>query len=123
MMNLLLVAVGGAAGSVLRHLAGLAALRLAGVGFPWGTLLVNVAGSLLMGICWQLLAQRGPNAAQLLVMTGFLGGFTTFSAFSLETAQLWMRGEVLQCVGYVAASVALSLVAVTLGMWLARGLA
>jgi CrcB protein len=106
---LLYVAAGGAAGSVLRYLV---ALALLGGGFPWATLAVNVAGSAAIGIA----AGIGlAGEARLLVVTGFLGGFTTFSAFSLETVALAERSLAL-AVMYVAASLTLGLTA----FWLAR---
>lgn len=89
MTAMLLVAVGGATGSVLRYLVSLAALAVLGDGFPWGTLAVNVAGSAAIGAAAALGVQ---GDARLLLVTGLLGGFTTFSAFSLEAAQLWHRG-------------------------------
>src|SRR5690606_20245426 len=83
MYHLLLVAVGGALGSGLRHLVNLAALRLFGPGFPWGTFAVNVVGSFAMGLFVELLARRFGGSAELrlFVATGIFGGFTTFSAF------------------------------------------
>ncbi len=113
--SLSLVALGGAAGSVLRYLVAMAA------GTPLGTLLVNVAGSLAMGALFVMLAGRGPSS--LLLMTGVLGGFTTFSAFSLDALKLWEAGQVPAALGYVLASVLLSLTAVALGAALARGVA
>jgi len=112
-MSFLLVAIGGAAGSLLRYLVSLAFM---GMGWPWGTLLVNVLGSFTMGI----LAGIGLSPQQRLFwMTGVLGGFTTFSAFSLETAALWERAHG-EGVAYVALSVILGLAAFATGMWLAR---
>lgn len=125
MYHLFLVAVGGALGSGLRHLTNLAALRLLGPGFPWATLTVNIVGSFIMGVFVELLARRlgGSVELRLFVATGILGGFTTFSAFSLDFADLFGRGASVQALGYVAASVLLSLAAIFLGMWLARALA
>ncbi|ADZ70200.1 fluoride efflux transporter CrcB [Polymorphum gilvum] len=124
MTNLLVVAFGGAAGAVSRHLVSMALLRLAGPGFPWGTLVVNVAGSLAMGVFIGVLARHGggSNALRLLVATGFLGGFTTFSAFSLDFAVLWQRGETGPALAYAGVSVALSLLAVFAGLAAARAL-
>ena len=87
MMNVLLVAVGGAVGAVARYGVGLGAARLFGLAFPWGTLFVNVLGGLAMGL---LAARTGPEqeALRLALGVGVLGGFTTFSAFSLETVRL-----------------------------------
>jgi len=94
------VAVGGAVGSTLRYLVSLGAASALGLGFPWGTLAVNVVGSVAIGALASLGVQGN---AWLLLVTGLLGGFTTFSAFSLETALLWQRGPWL-AVLYVAAS-------------------
>ncbi len=103
--HLLLVAAGGAAGSVARHLLSLLAVTQLGVGFPWGTLGVNILGSAAIGVAAGLGLQ---GEARLLVVTGFLGGFTTFSAFSLETGALLERSPPLG-IAYVAASVLLGL--------------
>lgn len=125
MIHVLLVAAGGAAGAVGRHIVNLVALRLAGPAFPWGTLFVNVAGSLAMGLFIGWLARRagGGHELRLLVATGFLGGFTTFSAFSLDAVTLWERGEVALSMGYVLVSVALSILALFGGLALARSIA
>jgi CrcB protein len=125
MYHLVLVALGGALGSGLRHLVNLAALRLIGPGFPWGTLTVNIAGGFLMGLFVELLARRFGGSAELrlFVATGVLGGFTTFSAFSLDVAVLYERGAVVQAFAYVAASVIVAIAALFLGMWLAKTLA
>lgn len=126
--TLIYVALGGAIGASARYLTGLAAIRVMGPGFPWGTLAVNVIGSFLMGVLVVTLAQF--SAAQFsanrfapLLMTGLLGGFTTFSAFSLDAVTLWERGETGAAVTYVAVSVALSLAALVAGLFIARGLA
>jgi CrcB protein len=110
--SLVLIAAGGAAGSVLRHVVSQS------VGFPFGTLAVNVAGSFAIGIAFVTLAGRG--AAYPLVVTGMLGGFTTFSAFSLDTIRLIEAGRPGPAAGYVAASVLASLLACLGGIWLAR---
>lgn len=126
MLHLAIVAAGGAIGAGLRHLAGMAALRWLGAGFPWGTLFVNIAGSLAMGLLIATLARRaGGTSAELrlFLATGLLGGFTTFSAFSLDVAVLWERGETYAAAAYVAASVALSIIALFAGLWLVRSLA
>lgn len=104
-MNTLLVFLGAGLGGVLRHGVNLAALRL-GSGFPWGTLGINVVGSVLMGVVTGWLALRGGSPqARLFVATGILGGFTTFSTFSLETVVLMERGEWLPALAYVLVSV------------------
>lgn len=125
MYHLFLVAAGGAVGAGLRHLVNLATLRLFGPGFPWGTLAVNIAGSLAMGLFTAWLVRRTGSSAELrlLVATGVLGGFTTFSAFSLDFAVLYERGALMQAFSYVAASVLLSIGALFVGLWVARNLA
>lgn len=122
MNNVLLVAAGGAIGASARHLVGVASLRVFGASFPYGTLIVNVLGCLVMGVFVGLLAARfqGSEALRLFVATGFLGGFTTFSAFSLDFTVLWDRGETGLAIGYVAVSVLVSLSALAAGMWLVR---
>lgn len=124
MGHIALVALGGAIGAALRHLAGLAAIRLLGTGFPWGTMFVNVAGSLAMGILIAVLARRSgtPSEVRLFLATGILGGFTTFSAFSLDVAVLWERGETASAFGYVVASVIVSITALFAGLWLVRSI-
>ena len=121
--TLIQVALGGAVGASLRHLAGTAAARVAGHGFPWGTLVVNVAGSFLMGMLMLVLARHGGTRLSPFLATGVLGGFTTFSTFSLDALTLYERGQVTLAAIYVAGSVALSLLAIAAGLWLARGLA
>jgi CrcB protein len=114
--GLALVALGGAAGAVARYLVSVVALAWLGPGFPWGTLAVNVAGSAAIGLA----AGAGlEGSARLLVVTGFLGGFTTFSAFSLETGLLFERHPALAAL-YVVASVLLGLAAFALALWLMR---
>ena len=122
MFNLVLVAVGGAIGAALRHLVNLAAFRLVGPGFPWGTMAINVAGSLAMGVFIELLARRfnASNELRFFIATGILGGFTTFSALSLDFAVLWERGEALPALAYAMVSVTGSILALFLGLWLAR---
>lgn len=115
MHPVLQVALGGAVGAVARHGVNIGAGRLFGPGFPVGTLAVNVAGSFLMGLLVVVLAGRG-NALAPLLMTGLLGGFTTFSAFSLDTVTLWQRGQGAVALAYVAASVGLSLAALLVGL-------
>lgn len=114
--GVLLVALGGAVGSVARHLVSVAALATLGVGFPWGTLAVNIAGSAAIGVA----AGMGIEGQQrLLLVTGLLGGFTTFSAFSLETGALLERSPLLAALNVVA-SVTLGLAAFVLAWWLTR---
>ena len=121
--TLIQVALGGALGAVSRYLTGIAALRLTGHGFPWGTLTVNVVGSFLMGLLVVGLAHLGGNRFLPFLMTGFLGGFTTFSAFSLDAVSLYEKGATGQAASYVLASVVLSLGALLLGLILARSIA
>ena len=118
--NLAYVAIGGALGASLRYLAGIWIVRLVGHGFPAGTLTVNVVGSFVMGVFVVLAAHRGLTHLSPLVMTGLLGGFTTFSAFSLDAVTLWERGAVGQAVLYVALSVGLSIAGLLAGLWAAR---
>jgi CrcB protein len=119
---LLLVFVGGGFGAVARHLSGMAVMRAAGPGFPWGTMAVNIAGSMAMGLLIAWLARRsaGDNELRLLLATGFLGGFTTFSAFSLDAVTLYERGALTAAAAYVIASVTVSILALFGGLWLAR---
>lgn len=119
--TLLLVAFGGALGAVLRFLSGAAILRLTGPSdFPVAIIAVNVVGSFLMGVFVVVAAQRGLTHLSPFVMTGFLGGFTTFSAFSLETMTLVERGDYGTAGLYVALSVGMSLAAIMAGLWMAR---
>jgi CrcB protein len=114
--SLLLVAAGGAIGSVLRYAVSLAGVALLGAAFPWGTLAVNVLGSAAIGA----LAGAGVEGqARLLLVPGLLGGFTTFSAFSLEAGFLWERSPPLAAL-YVALSVGLGIGACAAGFWLFR---
>ena len=119
------IAAGGAIGSAARHLVNVLAGRVMGFEFPWGTLLVNVVGSLAMGLFIGIATVKMPVSAELraFVTTGILGGFTTFSAFSLDFATLVERRELTSAALYGVGSVGLSLVAVFLGLWLVRQLA
>jgi CrcB protein len=116
------VAAGGALGSAARHAVNVASQRLLGNDFPWGTLTVNVAGSFAMGVLAGLFAGRwlSTDALKAFLTVGLLGGFTTFSAYSLDFALLVERRALLAGVLYAAGSVGLSIAAVFLGMWLAR---
>lgn len=121
MMNpFLQVAIGGAAGSVLRY-AVYRAMPFHG-GFPVATGLVNVLGSFAMGLLAALMAYRWNSHLSPLLLTGVLGGFTTFSAFSLDALTLWERGQMAGAVLYIAGSVGLSLLAVVAGMAIGRGI-
>ncbi|ESX86154.1 fluoride efflux transporter CrcB [Mesorhizobium sp. M0615] len=121
MFNLLLVVVGGGIGAGIRHLTNIGALRLVGPNYPWGTMAINILGSFVMGLFVAALMRRGgSNELRLFVATGILGGFTTFSAFSLDFATLWERGATLPALGYALASVVGAIIALFLGLWLAR---
>jgi CrcB protein len=117
-MLYLIVFLGAGIGGALRHGVNVGAARLFGVGFPYGTLIVNIAGSFLMGLLAGYFAFR-PGIGQhvrLFLTTGILGGFTTFSAFSLDTALLVERHSYAAAAGYMAGSVAASVAALFLGM-------
>ncbi len=112
--GLVAIAAGGAAGTLLRHLA------VSAFGAPWAVAAINISGSFLIGFAWIFLSQREVTGA--VVMTGLLGGFTTFSAFSLDTLKLIEDGHIAEALTYVTVSVLFSLFAVTLGVTLARHL-
>ena len=114
-MMFIYAACGGAIGASLRYLVSITLL------FPFGTLAVNVIGSFIMGAAFVILTAKGADRMIVFAMTGVLGGFTTFSAFSLDTFKLIEQGRMLFAGGYVLASVALSLVAVFGGILLMRG--
>ncbi|SMH49586.1 fluoride efflux transporter CrcB [Maritimibacter sp. HL-12] len=119
-LTLLFVALGGALGASARYLTNVAVARTVGFGFPYATILVNVVGSFLMGVLVVVLARKGGQAYAPFLMTGVLGGFTTFSAFSLDTLTLFERGETGLAGLYVGLSVALSLGAIGLGILATR---
>ncbi len=116
------VAAGGALGAVLRYVTMSAVGHWLGAGFPWGTLLVNVAGSFAMGLLVELSALAWSPSPELraLLTVGVLGGFTTFSTFSLDVAYLVERQQALAAAVYAAASVALSVGALFMGLFLVR---
>ena len=119
MNSLLLVFVGGGLGSALRFAVGRLAQSWLPLGFPWGTLLVNLVGSLAIGALWGWWAERsiGPGAGtQLFLIPGLLGGFTTFSAFSLDAVLLWQKGETVTAAVYVLASVMLAIAGAAVGL-------
>jgi CrcB protein len=123
MNNILLVALGGAAGSSARYLLGTQTLRWFGPGWPYGTFAANVIGGLLMGLLVGGLALRGgadQERLRLLLGVGVLGGFTTFSSFSLETALMIERKAYGVAAGYVSLSVVLSIMALFAGLMLSR---
>jgi CrcB protein len=121
---ILQVAAGGAIGAVMRYLAGIGLVRLFGhTAFPLGVLTVNVLGSFAMGLFVGLAAQRGLTHLSPFVATGILGGFTTFSAFSLEAVTLYERGAVGLAAAYVIMNVVCSIAALFAGLALSRSLA
>ena len=123
-MNYLIVFLGAGIGGAGRHGVNVLMARLFGTGFPLGTFTVNVVGCFLMGLIAGFFAFRGhlPQEARLFLTTGILGGFTTFSAFSLDAALLWERGEGGLAALYVAASVVLTLAGVAAGLATVRQL-
>jgi fluoride exporter len=117
-----LVFVGGGLGASARFAVNQLALAWLGTGFPWGTMAINVAGSLAIGLAAGLFGTiEAGMGMRLLLVTGFLGGFTTFSAFSLEAVRLVERGAAGAALGYVAASVLGSIAATAAGLWMTRG--
>ena len=125
MTKLMLIFLGGGLGALARYLVGVRALASFGSAWPYGTFLVNVVGGLAMGVLVASLAHRGgPNQQnwQLLLGVGVLGGFTTFSAFSLEAALMIEKRAYVPAFSYAAASVLLSVFALFLGMILTRRL-
>ncbi|CAH1678206.1 putative fluoride ion transporter CrcB [Hyphomicrobiales bacterium] len=126
MISTALVFLGAGIGGALRHGVNVASPRWLGMGFPYGTMAINILGSGLMGLVAGWFAfKAGATASQdlrLFLATGILGGFTTFSAFSLDAVLLWERGEAIPAVIYVVGSVVASLVALVGGLALVRGL-
>jgi CrcB protein len=122
--QVLLVFLGGGIGAALRHGVNIGSARIFGTAFPWHTLIVNVAGSLVMGLLTAWFAFRTDfwttQHARLFLTTGILGGFTTFSTFSLDTALLWERGATFGAASYVLLSLVLSVGALFAGLWLVR---
>jgi len=124
MIRALVIGAGGALGALLRYWVSTGVHHLLGRDFPWGTLIVNVLGSALMGVGYVLLVERMDVSVELraALLIGLLGAFTTFSTFSMETLNLVESGEALRAAGNVVASVALCLLACWLGMLLGRQL-
>lgn len=122
--SILVVGAGGALGAMARYLVFILATRLFGLNFPYGTLIVNIAGSLMLGVLIEALALRWDISAELrlFLVVGFLGAFTTFSAFSLDVAVLYERGRLDLCALYISVSVVLSVGALFLGMIASRGM-
>ncbi len=124
-MAYLLVFLGGGIGSTLRHVINMASMRAFGTGFPYHTFIINITGSTVMGLVAGYLAFKGEASQpwRLFLMTGVLGGYTTFSAFSLDAAMLYERGEIGLALAYVVGSVVLSLIGLFVGLALMRHLA
>jgi CrcB protein len=123
MFNIILIGAGGALGAVSRHLIGRTALRVLGPDQPWGTFIVNISGSLLMGLLigWLVATERSDNhLIRVFGAVGFLGGFTTFSAFSLEMALMIERKAWFNAFAYAAGSMVLALAALMIGMMIMR---
>lgn len=121
-MSYLLVFLGGGLGATLRHLINVTCARCVAPGFPWGTFLINITGSTVMGLIAGYLAFKGEASQpwRLFLMTGILGGYTTFSAYSLDAALLYERGELTLAALYVVGSVALSIAGLFGGLALIR---
>jgi CrcB protein len=121
-MHWISIALGGALGAVCRYWVSLSLLPVSSYKFPFATLSVNVAGSLLMGVLYVLIVEKGglPDEARHILMIGFLGAFTTFSTFSLDAISLWQNGAQLMALIYVVSSVALCLIAIIFAIWLTR---
>ena len=122
LITTLQVALGGAIGAALRFLTGVGILRLIGPGFPIAVMAVNVFGSFMIGLFVVFATQRGVTQLNPFVMAGLLGGFTTFSAFSLEAISLFELGAMWQALAYVVMSVVLSIGGLMLGLMIARGI-
>jgi CrcB protein len=121
-MNYLLVFIGGGLGSTLRHIVNVVCPRLFGTAFPYHTFIINITGSTVMGLIAGYLAFRGEASQpwRLFLMTGVLGGYTTFSAFSLDAALLYERGEIGLALFYVLGSVVFSIAGLFAGLALVR---
>jgi len=124
MMQWLMIAIGGALGSMARFAAVGYLTPMLNFRFPIGTFIVNILGSLLIGVAYVVLVEKAvlPNEWRLFFITGILGGFTTFSAFSLEMLQMWQEGHVLISIFYPASSVVLGLLFAYVGMQLTQKL-
>ena len=122
MNGILYVALGGGLGAASRHLVNLWAQRLMGTAFPYGTMVVNILGSFLMGVLigWLSLKLDGSDNFKLFLATGFLGGFTTFSAFSLDAFMLLEKKEFGALMAYITGSVFIAIAALMLGLWISR---
>jgi CrcB protein len=124
-MNYLLVFIGGGLGSTLRYAVNVLCGRTFGMNFPYGTFIINITGSTVMGLVAGYLVFKGEAAqsARIFIMTGILGGYTTFSAYSLDVVTLYERGEVGAALFYVAGSVLLAVAGLIAGLAVMRHLA
>jgi CrcB protein len=127
MQSMLLVFLGAGLGGCLRHVVNTGVGRLLGAHFPWGIFVINVTGSLAMGLVAGWLAFKTQvgwsQPVRLFMATGVLGGYTTFSSFSLDAVLLWERGEWIPALGYVLGSVVISILALAAGLAIVRNLA
>lgn len=124
MLNIVLVAIGGAIGSVARYLVGVWGVKLAGPNFPWGTITVNVVGAFLIGLMVEMVARRfdASSEVRVFIVTGIIGGFTTWSSFTLDAVVLFERGDLGLAAVYMLASLVVSFAAIFAGLALGRAL-
>ncbi len=124
MLNIALVAIGGAIGSVARYLVGVWGVKLAGPNFPWGTITVNVVGAFFIGLMVEMIARRfdASSEVRVFIVTGILGGFTTWSSFTLDAVVLFERGDLGLAAVYLLASLVVSFAAIFAGLALGRAL-
>ena len=126
MNSTFIVFLGGGIGAAIRHLVNQAVGRVAGTDFPFGVMAINISGSLVMGLAAGYFAFKASESwsetARLFMTTGVLGGYTTFSAFSLDAMLLWERGESGLAVAYVLGSVVLSIIGLAAGLGIVRAL-
>jgi fluoride exporter len=122
MMSYVVVFVGAGIGGVMRHFMNISVARLMGTHFPWHTFLINITGSTVMGLIAGWFAMKGGETGhtRLFLATGIIGGYTTFSAYSLDAVLLWERHEHLLAACYVGGSVVLSLLGLVVGLWVMR---
>ena len=121
-MNYLLVFIGGGLGAILRYVLTVTSGKAFGTNFPWGTFIINITGSTVMGLIAGYLAFKGEasQSLRLFIMTGVLGGYTTFSAFSLDAGLLYERGEIGLALAYVLGSVLLAIAGLFAGLAIVR---
>jgi CrcB protein len=123
MIGYVVVFVGAGVGGMIRHFMNIWVARFAGTHFPWHTFVINITGSLAMGLVTGWFVMKGAGGAghsRLFIATGILGGYTTFSAYSLDAVLLWERHEHLLSALYVGGSVVLSLIGLAVGLWAMR---